>query len=138
MVAKSWLLFVSGIFCSALAAAADDTLDNDGTWRARIDVDGRNARLARVVISEFAGHWQEMGPRRASDPCSGTKPFPLTVQKSTNREVEFTVFAATVRKSCPDFALTLRVVDERTLAGTTSDGREVHLTREPAKRNIRR
>jgi len=36
VVAKSWLVLVGGMFCAALAAAAaiDDTLENDGTWRA--------------------------------------------------------------------------------------------------------
>jgi len=42
-----------------------------------------------------------------------------------------------VNAPCPDFALTLRVIDERRLAGTTSDGREARLTRVPAKRNQR-
>ena len=131
----SWLVFGGGMFCAALAAAAplDDTLENDGTWRARIDGDARTARQGRVVISDFRGHWQEVGPRRAGDHCRGAKPFPLTVQKSTSREVEFSVWAAMVNARCPDFALTLRVVDERTLAGTTADGREVRLTREPVK-----
>jgi len=139
MVAKSRLLFLGGIFCAALAAAAvDDTLENDGTWRARIDGDSRTARQGRVVISNWEGHWQEIGPRRTGDLCRGAKPFPITVQKSTKREVEVTVWAASVRANCPDFALTLRVVDEHTLAGTTSDGREIRLTREPAKRNTRR
>ena len=140
MVAKSWLLLMGGIFCAALAAAApvDDTLDNDGTWRARIDGEARTAREGRVVISNWEGHWQEIGPRRTGDPCRGAKPFPITVQKSTKREVEFTVWAASVRASCPDFELTLRVVDERTLAGTTSDGRAISLTREPTKSNPRR
>jgi hypothetical protein len=138
MVAKCWLVFVGGFFWATLAAAADDTLENDGTWSARIDGDARTARQGRVVIFDFGGHWQEMGPRRVGDPCRGAKPFPITVQKSNNREVEFTVWAASVRTACPDFALTLRVVDERTLVGTTSDGREVRLMREPAKRNARR
>ena len=140
MAAKSWLLFIGGIFCAALAAAApvDDTLENDGTWRARIDGDARTARQGRVVISNWEGHWQEIGARRTGDPCRGAKPFPITVQKSTKREVEFTVWAASVRANCPDFGVTLRVVDERTLAGTTSDGRDIRLTREPAKRNTRR
>ena len=140
MAAKSWLLFIGGIFWAALAAAApvDDTLENDGTWRARIDGDARTARQGRVVISNWEGHWREIGARRTGDPCRGAKPFPITVQKSTKRDVEFTVWAASVRANCPDFAVTLRVVDERTLAGTTSDGREIRLTREPAKRNTRR
>jgi hypothetical protein len=140
IVAKSSLVFIGGIFCAALAAAAaiDDTLENDGTWRARIEGDARSARQGRVVISNFGGHWQEVGPRRAGDPCRGAKPFPITVQRSNYREVEFTVWAATVTAGCPDFALTLRVVDERTLAGTTDDGREIRLTREPTKRNAPR
>lgn len=138
-MAKSWLVFVGGIYCAALAAAPiDDTLENDGTWRARIDGDARTARQGRVVIFNFGGNWQEVGPRRAGDPCRGAKPFPITVQKSNNREVEFTVWAASVNTGCPDFALTLRVVDERTLAGTTSDGREIRLTRDPVKRNTQR
>ena len=62
MVAKSLLVFFGSMFCAALAAAApDETLDNDGTWTARIDGDARSARQGRVVIVEFAGHWQEIG-----------------------------------------------------------------------------
>jgi hypothetical protein len=136
-VAKSWLVLFGGIFCANLAAAADSTLDNDGTWSARIDGDARTARQGRVVISNFEGRWQELGPRRTGDPCRGTKPFPITVQKSTKQELEFSVWAAQSSK-CPDFAFTLKVVDERTLVGTTEDGREVRLTREPAKRKTPR
>ena len=138
MAAKLWLLFSGSMLCATLAAAADDTLQNDGTWSARIDGDARTARQGRVVISNFEGHWQELGPQRAGDPCRGAKPFPITVQMSNDRDVEFTVWAATVRPACPDFTLTLRVVDDRTLAGTTADGREIRLMREPAKRNARR
>lgn len=138
MAARFWLVFLGSVFCATLAAAADDTLENDGTWSARIEGDVRTARQGRVVISNFEGHWQELGPQRAGDPCRGAKPFPITVQKSNNRDVEFTVWAAMVRSACSDFTLTLRVVDDRTLAGTTADGREVRLTREPAKRNARR
>lgn len=139
-VVKSWYVFGGGILCAALVAAApiDDTLENDGTWRAKIDGDARTARQGRVVISNFGGHWQEIGPRRAGDPCRGAKPFPITVQRSNYREVEFTVWAAMVATGCPNLGLTLRVVDERTLAGTTDDGREIRLTREPARRNTPR
>jgi hypothetical protein len=150
MMAKSWLVFVGGIFCVALAAAAlaasyrDDSLVNDGKWNARIDGDARTARQGRVEIDNFEGQWREIGPRRAGDPCRGTKPFPITVQKSSTKEVEFTVWAAQVSK-CPDFALTLKVIDERTLTGTlkllddrTPDGLEVRLTREPVKRKTPR
>ena len=144
---RFWLVCAVGTFCAALGAGAlaasyqSFSLDsdvNDGKWNAHIDGDAKTAREGRVVISDFAGEWREMGPRRAGDPCRGAKPFPITVQKSTKRDVEFTVWASLVRANCPDFALTLRVVDERTLAGTTSDGREIRLTREPAKRNTPR
>jgi hypothetical protein len=143
IVAKSWRVFMGGVFCAAVTSAAvaaplDDTLENDGTWRARIGGDAPTARQGRVVISNWGGHWQEIGPRRNGEPCRGAKPFPITVQKSTKREVELTVWASSVRANCPDFALTLRVVDEGTLAGTTSDGGEIRLTREPAKRNTPR
>ena len=150
MVAKSWLVFLGVIFCAALAAAAlaasyrDDSLVNDGKWNARIDGDARTARQGRVEIDNFEGQWREMGPRRAGDPCRGTKPFPITVQKSSTKEVEFTVWAEQVSK-CPDFALTLKVIDESTLTGRlkslndrTSDGLEVRLTREPGKGKTQR
>ena len=150
MMAKSWLVFLGGIFCAALAVAAlaasyaDDSLVNDGKWNARIDGDARTARQARVEINNFEGQWREIGPPRAGDPCRGTKPFPITVQKSSTKEVEFTVWAEQVSK-CPDFALTLKVIDESTLTGTlkliddrTSDGLEVRLTREPVKRKTPR
>jgi hypothetical protein len=139
IVEKSCALFMVGVFCAAMAAAGvaapfDETLENDGTWQARIDGDADSSRRGRVVISNWEGHWQELGPRRRGDACRGAKPFPITVQKSTKREVEFTVWASLIRANCPDFALTLRVVDERTLAGTTPEGRGIRLTREPAKR----
>ena len=91
MMAKSWLVFLGGIFCAALAAAAlaasyrDDSLVNDGKWNARIDGDARTARQGRVAIDNFEGQWREIGPRRAGDPCRGTKPFPITVQKSSTK-----------------------------------------------------
>ena len=133
---KCWPLFAGGIFCATLAAAPmEDTLENDGAWRARIGGDAKTARQARVVLSNFGGTWQDIGQRRAGDSCRGAKPFPITVQKTTDREVEFSVWASSVSTTCPDFALALRVVDERTLAGTTSDGREIRLTRETARRN---
>ena len=138
MLSKPWLVFAGGILCATLTSAADDTLDNDGAWSAHIDGDSRTARRARVVIYEFGGHWQELGPRRAGDRCRTAKPFPITVQKSNLVGIEFTVWAASVSIGCPDFALTLHAVDERTLAGTTSDGRQIRLTREPAKRKPQR
>ena len=119
----SWAA-LSALRLTAAALAAsylDDSIVNDGKWNARIDGDTRTARQGRVEISEFAGQWREIGPRRAGDPCRGTKPFPITVQKSTTKEVEFTVWAEQVSK-CPDFALTLKVVDERTLVGTLQVG----------------
>ena len=53
------------------------------------------------------------------------------------RDVEFTVWATTVRPACADLTVTLRVVDDRTLVGTLADGREIRLTREPGKRRTR-
>jgi hypothetical protein len=140
---KLWLSLLCGAVGAALTAAVlaasylDDSNVNDGKWSARIDGDAKTARQGRVVIDNFGGQWREIGPKRAGDPCRGTKPFPLTVQKSTTKEVEFSVWAEQVSK-CPDFALTLTVVDERTLVGQTSDGREVRLTREPAQRKTPR
>ena len=144
MKTKLWLSLLCGAVGAAQTPAVlaasylDDSNVNDGKWSARIDGDdGKVARQGRVVISDFAGEWREIGQRRAGDLCRGTKPFPITVQRSTDKEMEFTVWAEQVSK-CPDFALTLKVVDERTLVGKTSDGREVSLTREPEKRKTKR
>ncbi len=140
---KSWLVCSVAVFCTALAVVAladsymEDSEANDGKWDARVDGDAKSARQGRVEIEDFAGQWREIGPRRARDPCRGTKPFPITVQRSTDKIMEFTVWAAQVSK-CPDFALTLTVVDGRTLVGKTSDGRDVRLTREPEKRKAKR
>jgi hypothetical protein len=140
---KLWLSLPCGAVGAALTATVlaanylDDSNVNDGKWGARIDGDAKTARQGRVVIDNFAGEWREIGPRRTGDPCRGTKPFPITVQRSNTKEVEFTAWAEQVSK-CPDFALTLKVVDERTLVGTTSDGREVRLTREPVQRKTQR
>ena len=140
---KSWLSLLCGAVGAALSAAVlaanyfEDSNVNDGKWNARIDGDAKTARQGRVVIDNFAGEWREIGPRRAGDPCRGTKPFPITVQRSNDNQVEFTAWAEEVSK-CPDFALTLKVVDERTLEGTTSDGREVRLTREPVPHKTQR
>jgi hypothetical protein len=152
---KSRLVYSVGTFCASLAVGAlavsnwDDGPVNDGKWNARIDGDARTARQGRVEIADFAGQWREIGPRREGDPCRGTKPFPITVQRSNNKELEFTVWAEQVSK-CPDFALTLQVVDERTLVGTmqlvkelppdgsTSGGPAVRLIREPDKGRAQR
>ena len=140
---KLWLSLLCGAIGAALTAAVlaanylDDSNVNDGKWNARIDGDAKTARQGRVVIDNFGGEWREIGPRRAGDPCRGTKPFAITVQRSNTKEVEFSVWAEQVSK-CPDYALTLKVVDERTLVGKTSDGREVSLTREPEKRKTKR
>ena len=143
---KFWLVCSVGTLCAALSGGAlaasyksysPDSDVNDGKWNARIDGDAKTARQGRVVIANFEGEWREIGPPRAGDPCRGTKPFPITVQRSNDNTLEFTAWAAKVSK-CPDFALTLKVVDERTLVGTTEDGREVRLTREPAKRKTPR
>jgi len=152
---KLWLLLLCGAVGAAFAAAVpaapnwQDSNVNDGKWNARIDGDAKTARQSRVVISDFAGEWWEIGPRRAGDPCRGTKPFPITVQRSNDNQVEFTAWAEQVSK-CPNFALTLKVVDERTLVGTmqvlkdlpldgtTAGGREVSLTREPVQRKTQR
>lgn len=138
MSANLWLVLIGGICCGPLAASPMDTLDNDGTWNVRFAGDARTARQARVEFHDGAGTWQDRGPRRAGDACYSTKPLPVTVQKSNSKEVEFSVWAASVKPACPDFALELRVADERTLTGTTSDGHEVRLTREPAKRSTKR
>ena len=143
MVKKLWLSLSCGAICAALTASVlaanylDDSNVNDGKWNVRIEGDAKNARQARVLIDNFGGEWREIGPRRAGDPCRGTKPFPITVQRSNTKEVEFSVWSEQVSK-CPDFALTFKVVDERTFVGTTSDGREVRLTREPDKRKTQR
>ena len=140
---KLWLSLLCGAVGAMLTAAVlaanylDDSNVNDGKWNARIEGDARTARQARVEIVDFAGQWREMGPRRAGDPCRGKKPFPLTVQKSTEKEVEFTVWPPD-GSNCPNLSLTLDVVDERTLVGKLSDGREVRLTREPVKRKTQR
>jgi hypothetical protein len=140
---KLWLSLPCGAVGAALTATVlaanylDDSNVNDGKWSARIDGDAKTARQGRVVIDNFGGQWLETGPKRAGDPCRGTKPFPITVQKSDPKVVEFSVWAEQVSK-CADFALTLDVVDERTLVGKTSDGREVRLTREPGQRKTQR
>jgi hypothetical protein len=147
MLAKQcWLVCLVGTFCAALGTEvlaasyesfSQDSEVNDGKWNAHIDGDAKTAREGRVVIADFAGEWRELGPRRAGDPCRGTKPFPITVQRSNDNQVEFTAWAESVSK-CPNFALALKKVDESTLVGTTDDGREVRLTREPEKRKTKR
>lgn len=150
MFGKWWLALAGALVCATAAAESQDTVEHDGTWNVRIDGDARTARQARVVIDDFEGRWQELGPKRAGDPCRGSKPFPITVQETTAEGIEFTVWSEMVNKACPDFALVLKVVDERTLVGTlkaaderkagsvTSNGREVRLTRLPDKRKAQR
>jgi hypothetical protein len=117
-------LWVS-VLCAAVAASPvagapakvapevsylEDSNVNDGKWIARIDGDAKTARQGQVVIDNFGGQWRETGPRRAGDPCSIAKPFPITVQRSHNKGLEFTVWAGEVSK-CPTFELKLTVVD---------------------------
>ena len=50
MVAKYLLVLLANMSCAALAAAMDETLDNDGTWIARIDG-------ARLRLGDFFYSW---------------------------------------------------------------------------------
>lgn len=125
------ILGATGLLLAAGAVATGfDSLENDGKWTARIEVDGKVVRQAQVVISQFGGEWRDVGTPRAGEPCRSAKRFPITVQSSGKGELEFTVWAAHIQPKCPDVNIKGKVSEDgRTMVGLTEDGRPIRMSR---------
>src|SRR4030095_13768820 len=74
--------------CSGVAHAADDhshpysdrvTEIYDRTWTATVPPSVGATGTARLVLADFAGTWQDIGPaNRLKDSVCGGKPMPVT------------------------------------------------------------
>ena len=90
----------------------------DGTWTATFDRSVGATGSARLVLADFAGTWQDVGPavRLKGSACAG-KPMPVTVQFSQKEGFAFTAFGSAVSPQCPDLTIDVSHVDENTLEG---------------------
>jgi hypothetical protein len=109
------------------ATAAEDIVAYDGRW----DVLVPQRPTVRLVIQDFVGTWQEVG--KAADPKRAAclnKKLPLTVQHSSSKELEFTVWGVDVSPGCPNLTIALKPVDDRTMEGTVDDAQPIRIRRQ--------
>ena len=116
--------------CGTVAHAADshshrhpfsDTVTEiyDGTWTATFDRSVGATGTATLVLKDFAGTWQDVGPaNRLTGSVCGGKPMPVTVQLSQKEGFAFTAFGVSVSPQCPNLEVYVKPVDAKTMAGT--------------------
>jgi hypothetical protein len=120
-LSASLLLTLAGGPGTALAQDADASYD--GTWTAYLPCrNGGGECRARVVLSDFAGQWQDIsGSTKSTRMCGGRK-MPLTVQASTRARLAFTVFGDGVSPQCPTLSISAKPVSAKALSGTFESG----------------
>ena len=118
--------------CSSVAHAADshshthpysDTVTEiyDGTWTATFDRRVGATGTATLVLKDFAGTWQDVGPaNRLKDSVCGGKPMPVTVQLSQKEGFAFTAFGISVSPQCPNLEVHVKPIDATTMEGTVA------------------
>jgi len=84
-----------------------------------------NSRLLAMDERGITFCWKDY---RANKACSG-KTFPITVQRSVSKELQFMVWGSSVADACPDLPLDLKPTDAKTLEGTIGDGMKIKMTR---------
>ena len=91
----------------------------DGTWTATFDRSVGATGTAKLVLKDFAGTWQDVGPaNRLKDSVCGGKPMPVTVQLSQKEGFAFTAFGISVSPQCPNLEVYVKPVDAKTMEGT--------------------
>jgi hypothetical protein len=122
----SWLLVVGlGLSLVAPAQAANPY---NGTWKVSFDGSKTEDLEGTVVVNDEGDSWH-MVARSQKNPCVGRE-APIAVKASSETDLVFEVQRSRILASCKDWTMKLKRVDERTLKGQFSDGREVTLQRQ--------
>jgi hypothetical protein len=128
----------------AAAAAAQHSHDDDdegteapvheGQWAVVME-DGRGERwTGRFDLRDYNGTWKVAPAKGPRDPKCDGKPTPISVQASTEKRLDITVWGTSVAPHCNDLTLLLKPQPDGRLKATLADGRTVVLTRRPDKR----
>ena len=97
-------------------AAAQETANYSGKWRAEVTPPSGKTYEAHVLIDDKAGTWQAMASNR-NDPCVG-RPVPIAVLTATADELAFRIKHAEAIPGCVDSTVRVRKVDDKTMKGT--------------------
>lgn len=111
-----------------LASLAQENNPYDGNWLAKFNGERGTPEDAKLVVKASAGTWTN-SKRISSNPCLG-RTTPVVVSRASSSEFEFAVNGSKVLTGCPDFIVSVKRVDDRTLEGQYSDGRKISLVRE--------
>jgi hypothetical protein len=109
----------------------------DGTWTATFDPSVGATGTAKLVVKDFAGTWNDVGPAsRLKGSVCGGKSMPVTLQMSQKEQFGFTVFGVALSPQCPNLTVWLKRLDENTLEGSVesslSEGeKKMRLVRQP-------
>lgn len=111
-----------------LAPLAQQNNPYEGSWLARFNGDSGTPEDAELVVKAGAGTWTN-SRRIRSNPCTG-RTTPVAVSRATGNEFEFAVNGSRALAGCPDFIVSVKRVDDKTLEGQYSDGRKISLVRQ--------
>jgi hypothetical protein len=118
--------FAAAALAFASAIAQTDNPYN-GAWT--ISFEGKKTAAdveGAIVVNGDGGTWDLALTRKS--PCAGRQ-YPITVKKASADELVFTVDRAKTLAGCKDSTYTFKRVDDKTMRGELSEGREASLTR---------
>lgn len=131
MKSKLAIVWVAAAWCvGAGAAPLAEVPAHNGKWNVRIEGDKGTVREGRLVLTDFDGKWFEVARKTPeSSACRTRQAIPVTLQKSTESDLEFSVWGTSVTLTCKDLSATVKLVDPKTLEGVTADGQKIRLRR---------
>lgn len=125
---------VIGLFCSAMWAAPALAQDVDvplyeGKWNVKIQGVEWGYQTAQLVIQDWGGTWRDTSKAAKIDKACRGKSFPVTVQRSTAKVFEFSVFGSSVSPLCGDWSVIVNAVEGKVQEGNVSPTGKLTLQR---------
>jgi hypothetical protein len=111
----------------ALPVLAQSPNPYDGTWTVTFEGAKTAGVEGTVVVKNDGGTWKVLS-RDRKDPCVGRE-TPIAVKTASADELVFEVTRSKIMTGCRDFTMKFKKVDDKTLAGQTTDGRPISMTK---------
>jgi hypothetical protein len=122
-------IFFSALAAALLAAPVLAQTDNpyNGKWTISFDAKKSGADVEGSILVNGEGGTWDMA-LSSKNPCAGRQ-YPITVKKASADELVFTVERAKTLAGCKNSTHTFKRVDDKTLKGEVSEGREASMVR---------
>lgn len=121
-------LFFGAVFAVPALAQDLDVPLYDGRWNVKVQgVEGY--RSAQLTIRDWGGTWRDTSRGGNVDKACRGKTFPVTVQRSTAKVFEFSVFGSSIAPVCSDWSVIVDAVDGKVQQGNVSPAGKLTLER---------